>query len=36
MYKGKYGICMNSIYKNRGIKPPFNVVPYECDQFYKY
>ena len=35
MYKGKYGICMNSIYKNRGINPPFNVVR-ECDQFYKY
>ena len=35
LYDGKYGICMNSIYKNRGIKPPFNVVR-ECDQFYKY
>ena len=35
MYNGKYGICMNSIYKNRGINPPFNVVR-ECDQFYKY
>ena len=35
MYDGKYGICMNSIYKNRGLIPPFNVVR-ECDQFYKY
>ena len=35
MYSGKYGICMNSIYKNRGLKPPFNAVR-ECDQFYKY
>ena len=35
LYDGKYGICMNSIYKNRGLKPPFNVVR-ECDQFYKY
>jgi len=24
MYNAKYGICMNSIYKNRGFKPPFN------------
>ena len=24
MYDAKYGICMNSIYKNRGFKPPFN------------
>ena len=22
--KGRYGICMNSVYKNRKIKPPFN------------
>ena len=25
IYKGKYGICMNSIYKNRGFKPPYNI-----------
>ena len=24
-YKGKFGICMNSIYKNRGFDPPYNV-----------
>ena len=35
MYDAKYGICMNSIYKNRGLKPPFNAVR-ECDKFYKY
>ncbi len=23
--KGRYGICMNSVYNNRKIKPPFNV-----------
>ena len=22
---GRYGICMNSVYNNRKIKPPFNV-----------
>ena len=25
MYDAKYGICMNSIYKNRKIEPPYNV-----------
>jgi len=35
MYEGKYGICMNSIYKNRRLKPPFS-VSLKCDQFYKY
>ena len=25
MYEGKYGICMNSIYKKRNIEPPYNV-----------
>ena len=35
MYEGKYGICINSIYKNRGLKPPFS-VSLKCDQFYKY
>ena len=25
MYDGKYGICMNSIYKNRGIKTTFSM-----------
>jgi len=24
MYDAKYGICMNSVYKNRNITPPFN------------
>ena len=35
MKEGKYGICMNSIYKKRGIKPPFNASK-NCGQFYNY
>ena len=35
MKEGKYGICMNSIYKKRGIKPPFNASK-KCGQFYNY
>ena len=33
MKEGKYGICMNSIYKKRGIVPPFNASK-NCGQFY--
>lgn len=25
MFDTKYGICMNSIYKRRGLEPPYNV-----------
>ena len=35
MKEGKYGICMNSIYKKRGLKPPFNASK-NCSQFYNY
>ena len=33
VYKGKFGICMNSIYKNRGFNPPYNVSN-SCKQYY--
>ena len=35
IYKGKYGICMNSIYKNRGFKPPYDVSN-KCKEYYNY
>ena len=34
-YKGKYGICMNSIYKNRGFDPPYNVSNL-CKLYYSF
>ena len=34
-YKGKFGICMNSIYKNRGFDPPYNVSNL-CKLYYNY
>ena len=34
-YKGKFGICMNSIYKNRSFKPPYNVSNL-CKYYYNY
>jgi len=33
VYKGKFGICMNSIYKNRGFNPPYNVSN-SCKYYY--
>ena len=33
LYSGKYGICMNSLYKNRKFKPPYNVSK-KCKIFY--
>ena len=35
MYSGKYGICMNSIYKNRGFNPPYNVSNL-CKLYYSF
>ena len=35
VYKGKYGICMNSIYKNRSFDPPYDVSNL-CQYFYNY
>ena len=32
-YFDKYGICMNSLYKNRKFKPPYNVSK-KCNIFY--
>jgi len=32
-YFDKYGICMNSLYKNRKFKPPYNVSK-KCKIFY--
>ena len=34
-YKGKFGICMNSIYKNRGFEPPYNVSKL-CKLYYSF
>ena len=34
-YKGKFGICMNSIYKNRGFDPPYNVSNL-CKLYYSF
>jgi hypothetical protein len=34
-YKGKFGICMNSIYKNRGFEPPYNVSNL-CKLYYSF
>jgi hypothetical protein len=34
-YKGKYGICMNSIYKNRGLEPPYNISNL-CKLYYSF
>ena len=33
--KGKYGICMNSIYKNRGFTAPYNVSNF-CKYYYNF
>ena len=35
IYKGKYGICMNSVYKNRNFDPPYDVSNL-CQYFYNY
>tara|TARA_B110000858_G_C17542164_1_gene354081 strand:- start:225 stop:563 length:339 start_codon:yes stop_codon:yes gene_type:complete len=35
IYKNKYGICMNSIYKQRKLPPPYNVSK-SCGKYYKY
>ena len=35
IYKGKFGICMNSIYKNRGFEPPYNVSKL-CKLYYSF
>ena len=35
IYIGKFGICMNSVYKNRGFKPPYNVSN-KCKEYYNY
>ena len=35
IYKGKYGICMNSIYKNRGFNPPYNASNL-CKLYYSF
>ena len=35
VYKGKYGICMNSVYKNRSFKSPYDVSNL-CQYFYNY
>jgi len=34
-YKGKFGICMNSVYKNRGFEPPYNVSNL-CKLYYSF
>ena len=34
-YKGKFGICMDSIYKNRGFEPPYNVSNL-CKLYYSF
>jgi len=33
IYIGKFGICMNSVYKNRGFKPPYNISN-KCKEYY--
>jgi len=33
IYKNKYGICMNSIYKRRNLIPPYNVSN-SCIKYY--
>lgn len=35
IYKNKFGICMNSIYKNRGFDPPYNVSNL-CKLYYSF
>ena len=35
IYKNKFGICMNSVYKNRGFEPPYNVSNL-CKLYYSF